>query len=51
MSAPTKRVGTNDRRVAAIAIAYNMIVVTRNVRHFEQIGGVRLEDWSLLEEE
>ena len=47
MSASAKRIGTNDRRIAASAIAHDMIVVTRNTRHFERIGGVRYEDWSV----
>jgi tRNA(fMet)-specific endonuclease VapC len=39
-----KRVGTNDCRIAATAIANNLIVVTRNTRHFERIPGVKFED-------
>ena len=47
-TAPTKTIGTNDRRIAASAIAHDMIVVTRNTRHFEKIGVVRCEDWSIV---
>ena len=50
MSASAKLVGTNDRRIAASAIAHDMIVVTRNMRHFEKIVGVRCEDWSIFPE-
>ncbi len=40
------RVGTQDCRIAAQAIAHNLTVVTRNVRDFEAIGAP-CTDWSL----
>lgn len=45
--ASVKRVGTQDCRIAASAIAAGWVVVTANTRHFSQIPGVQLEDWSL----
>ena len=39
-----KRVGSQDCRIAASAIAAGWIVVTANHRHFSQIPGVQFED-------
>ena len=44
--AQVKRLGTQDCRIAASAIAAGWIVVTANHRHFSQISGVQFEDWS-----
>lgn len=46
LSAKIKRVGTQDCKIAAIAIATNKIVVTRNFSHFQQIPDIRCEDWT-----
>jgi tRNA(fMet)-specific endonuclease VapC len=40
------RIGTMDRKIASIAVAQNVILLTRNRRDFAQIPGLRLEDWS-----
>lgn len=45
-----RRVGSQDCRIAAVALARGLTVVTANVRDFERIPGVRLEDWTLLPE-
>lgn len=41
-----KRIGSQDCRIAASAIAAGWIVVTANHRHFSQIPGIQFEDWS-----
>lgn len=41
------RVGTSDLRIAAITLSNNGILVTANQRHFGQIPGLTLEDWTI----
>jgi len=45
-SASVRRTGRADCQIAAIAIERGDTVVTRNVRHFAQIPGVRFTDWT-----
>lgn len=40
------RAGTMDLRIAAIALAHNATLVTRNVRDFAGIPSLRVEDWT-----
>lgn len=41
------RIGTQDLRIAAIVMAHNGILITRNGRDFSQIPGLPLQDWSI----
>jgi predicted nucleic acid-binding protein len=34
-----------DLRIAAIALSRNLIVVTGNVRHFQRVPGLAVENW------
>ncbi|MEZ6061730.1 MAG: type II toxin-antitoxin system VapC family toxin [Planctomycetaceae bacterium] len=41
------RVGTMDLRIASIAIANDMTLLTRNTVDFERVPGLLFEDWTL----
>jgi tRNA(fMet)-specific endonuclease VapC len=40
-----KKVGRADLLIAAVALVHGATVVTRNVRHFQQIPGLQVENW------
>jgi tRNA(fMet)-specific endonuclease VapC len=40
------RVGTMDLRIASIAIANDMTLLTRNTVDVERVPGLRIEDWT-----
>jgi len=40
------RIGTMDLRIGAIAIAYDALLVSRNLQDFKMIPNLRVEDWT-----
>ena len=40
------RIGTNDLKIAAIVLSLNGTLITRNVKHYENIPNLRIEDWT-----
>ncbi len=40
------RIGTMDLKIAAIALAHDAIVLTRNSKDFGRVPGLRSEDWA-----
>ncbi|MFO0937733.1 MAG: type II toxin-antitoxin system VapC family toxin [Gemmataceae bacterium] len=39
------RIGTTDRKIAAIALVTNSLLLTANTRDFGQIPGLKFENW------
>jgi tRNA(fMet)-specific endonuclease VapC len=40
-----RKTGQVDLLVASVALAYDATLVTRNVRHFRQVPGLKIENW------
>lgn len=40
-----KRLDDPDLRIAAIALSRDLTLVTGNIRHFERVPGLRIENW------
>lgn len=41
------RIGTMDLRIASIALVNGAILLTRNLRDFQKVPGLQVEDWTL----
>jgi len=41
------RIGTQDLRIAAIALSLNSIIVTRNLKDFQKVPNLKIVDWSI----
>ena len=41
-----KSIGQMDTMIAAHALVTDLTVVTHNTKHFEQVPGLKLEDWT-----
>lgn len=39
------RIGTNDLKIAAITLAHDATLLTRNTRDFAKVPGLRFENW------
>ncbi|MBK8037471.1 MAG: type II toxin-antitoxin system VapC family toxin [Verrucomicrobiaceae bacterium] len=39
------RIGTQDLKIACIALAHDATVLTRNLVDFQQVSGLRVENW------
>lgn len=41
------RIGTMDLKIAAIALANNATLLSKNLRDFGKVPGLKVEDWSV----
>jgi tRNA(fMet)-specific endonuclease VapC len=41
------RLGTKDLQIAAIGLAHDATLLTRNLRDFRKIEGLKVEDWTV----
>ena len=41
------RIGAMDLKIAAIALAHDAILLTRNLKDFSRVPGLRIEDWTM----
>lgn len=41
------RIGPQDLQIAAIALAHHAVLATSNLRHFDRVPGLIIEDWNV----
>ena len=41
------RIGSMDMKIAAICLANDATLLSRNLRHFQQVPDLKVEDWSV----
>jgi tRNA(fMet)-specific endonuclease VapC len=41
------RIGTMDLKIAAVVLAHDATLLSRNLRDFHKVPGLRVEDWTL----
>ena len=41
------RIGTMDSKIAAISLAHNALLISRNLRDFRKVPELRVEDWTV----
>lgn len=41
-----KKIGRADLLIASIALARRAVLVTRNLKHFQQVPGLQVENWA-----
>jgi tRNA(fMet)-specific endonuclease VapC len=39
------RIGTMDLKIASIALVHHAVLLSRNLRDFQRVPGLRVEDW------
>ena len=47
LAAQGQTIGAYDTLIAAVAIANDLVLVTHNVREFDRVEGLSLEDWQV----
>jgi tRNA(fMet)-specific endonuclease VapC len=45
LAAAGRPIGPNDLLIAATALAHDVTLVTRNLREFSRVAGLKIEDW------
>lgn len=45
LKAERVRVGTMDLKIAAVCMAHDVLLLSRNLADFQQVPGLRVENW------